>query len=86
MAMFGVDEVSYSFAGLFVTFCCFGCEIVSAAVNVAIERCVVSIQCVDDTLGFLCCGGIVEIYKRFAVNVLVEYRKKCSDVHVCILF
>ena len=71
----GVDESLHGLAGVFIGFGGLGGQIMGATVYVAVERCVVAAQCVDDRLGLLCGGCVVEINQRLVVDGLVQQRK-----------
>ena len=76
----GIDEFSGAFAGLLVGIGGAHRERVDAAVDVGVVVPVVVRERVDDALGLLGRGGVVEVDERLPVDLLVEDREIGAEV------
>ena len=75
----GVDEAPEFFPRLFVERGRQLAQIMHATVNIGVLLGVITVQRVDDRMGFLAGGAVIEIDQRLAVNLTGEQRKILAD-------
>jgi hypothetical protein len=70
-----IQMLADGFTRLFIGYRDFLAECVYATVNIAVLKTVIMAHCINYSLGLLCGGSIVEIYKRFAMHSPREDRE-----------
>lgn len=73
--LFGVDEERHCLARVFVSLCRHLAEIMHPSVYVAVLTQIVIALAFNHAKRFLSGRGVVEIYKRLSVNLLVQHRE-----------